>query len=86
MSVSVHCMRLAASYDVLTEDKLRYRLAQSHTNSRLALFIRLSATSRPSSRCPLKHNPFMRRLVCADKKVKLFLLSGLSLFYHQHST
>ena len=32
MSVSVHCMRLAASYDTLTEDKLRYRLAQSHTN------------------------------------------------------
>ena len=25
MSVSVHCMRLAASYDTLTEDKLRYR-------------------------------------------------------------
>ena len=24
MSVSVHCMRLAASYDTLTEDKLRY--------------------------------------------------------------
>ena len=32
MSVSVHCMRLAASYDTLTEDKLRYRLAQSHTH------------------------------------------------------
>ena len=31
MSVSVHCMRLAASYDTLTEGKLRYRLAQSHT-------------------------------------------------------
>ncbi len=24
MSVSVHCMRLAASYDTLMEDKLRY--------------------------------------------------------------
>ena len=32
MSVSVHCMRLAASYDTLTEGKLRYRLAQSHTH------------------------------------------------------
>ena len=31
MSVSVHCMRLAASYDVLTEDKLRYRRKYSVT-------------------------------------------------------
>ena len=31
MSVSVHCMRLAASYDTLTEDKLRYRRKYSVT-------------------------------------------------------
>ena len=31
MSVSVHCMRLAASYDTLTENKLRYRRKYSVT-------------------------------------------------------
>ena len=31
MSVSVHCMRLAAYYDTLTEDKLRYRRKYSVT-------------------------------------------------------
>ena len=31
MSVSVHCMRLAASYDTLMEDKLRYRRKYSVT-------------------------------------------------------
>ena len=29
----------------------------------------------PLQQMPLKHNPFMRRLVCADKEFNLFLIT-----------
>ena len=74
MSVSVHCMRLADSYDTLTEDKLRYRLAQSHTHPIRSIWSPHGYQLRHRFLVPpLNQSPLIQEILLAGRR-KLHLL------------